>query len=36
MRAGQAAVVADNKLEPQESTAIRTLAEALGLDPEKF
>jgi tellurite resistance protein len=36
MRAGQAAVVADNKLEPQESAAMRTLAEALGLDPEKF
>ena len=36
MRAGQAALVADNKLELQESAAIRTLAEALGLDPEKF
>jgi tellurite resistance protein len=36
MRAGQAALVADNKLEPQESAAVRTLAEALGLDPEKF
>lgn len=36
MRAAQDAVVADNKLAPQESTAIRTLAEALGLDPEKF
>jgi tellurite resistance protein TerB len=36
MRAGQAALVADNKLELQENAAIRTLAEALGLDPEKF
>lgn len=36
MRSAQAALVADNKLEPQESTAIRVLAEALGLDPENF
>jgi tellurite resistance protein len=36
MRAGQAAAVADNKLELQENAAIRQLAEALGLDPEKF
>jgi tellurite resistance protein len=36
MRAGQAAAVADNKLELQENAAIRKLAEALGLDPEKF
>ena len=36
MRVAQAAVVADNKLELQESEAIRSLAEALGLDPEKY
>jgi tellurite resistance protein len=36
MRAAQAAVVADNKLEPQENTAMRSLAEALGLAPEDY
>jgi tellurite resistance protein len=36
MRAAQAAVVADNKVEPQENVAVRTLAEALGLDPEEY
>lgn len=36
MRAAQAALVADSKLEPQENTAIRTLAEALELNPDQF
>lgn len=36
MRAAQAAVVADNKLEAQENAAVIALAEALGLDPNKF
>lgn len=36
MRIAQAAVVADDRLEPQESVAVRTLAEALGLDPEAY
>ncbi len=36
MRSAQAALVADGKLEPQENAAIRALAEALKLDPEKF
>ncbi len=36
MRAGQAAAVADSKLELQENAAIRKLAEALGLDPDKY
>jgi len=36
MRVAQAAVVADNKLEPQENVAVRSLAEALGLDPETY
>ncbi len=36
MRAAQAALVADNKLELQENVAIRSLAEALGLDPEDY
>jgi tellurite resistance protein len=36
MRVAQAAVVADNRLEPQENVAIRSLAEALGLDPETY
>lgn len=36
MRIAQAAVVADGKLEAQENVAIRTLAEALELDPEKY
>ncbi len=36
MRVAQAAVVADGKLELQENKAISSLAEALGLDPEKF
>lgn len=36
MRVAQAAVVADGKLEAQENKAIASLAEALGLDPEKF
>ncbi len=36
MRAAQAALVADSKLEPQENAAIRALAEALKLDPEEF
>ena len=36
MRAAQAALVADNKLEAQENAAIVALAEALGLDPNKF
>lgn len=36
MRAAQAAAVADGKLELQENVALRTLAEALGLDPESY
>jgi len=36
MRAAQAAVVADNRLDPQENVAIRSLAEALGLNPEEY
>jgi tellurite resistance protein len=36
MRAAQAAAVADGKLELQENVAVRTLAEALGLDPETY
>jgi tellurite resistance protein len=36
MRIAQAAVVADDRFEPQESVAVRTLAEALGLDPETY
>jgi tellurite resistance protein len=36
MRAAQAAVVADNKLELQENAAVRSLAEALELDPESY
>jgi tellurite resistance protein len=36
MRAAQAALVADNKLELQENAALQSLAEALGLDPEKY
>jgi tellurite resistance protein len=36
MRAAQAALVADEKDELQENLAIRTLAEALGLDPGKY
>jgi len=36
MRVAQAAVVADGKLDPQENVAVRTLAEALELNPEKY
>src|SRR5262245_7867377 len=36
IRAAQAAVVADGKLDPQENVAIRTLAEALGLNPDEY
>ena len=36
MRAAQAALVADNKLELQENAAVIALAEALGLDPNNF
>ena len=36
MRAAQAAVVADNKLELQENAAISALAEALGLNPDQY
>jgi tellurite resistance protein len=36
MRVAQAAAVADNRLELQENVAIRSLAEALGLDPETW
>lgn len=36
MRVAQAAVIADGKLEAQENVAIRTLAEALGLDPKAY
>jgi tellurite resistance protein len=36
MRAAQAAVVADNKLELQENVAVRSLAEALGLNPDSY
>ena len=36
MRIAQAAVVADRKLEEQESGAIRMLADALGLDPNTY
>ena len=36
MRAAQTALVADSKLEPQENTAIRVLAEALALDPDRY
>ena len=36
MRAAQAALVADHEDRPNESAAIRALAIALGLDPEKY
>jgi len=36
MRAAQAAVVADNKLELQENVAVRSLAEALALEPDEY
>ncbi|HVY90547.1 MAG TPA: TerB family tellurite resistance protein [Hyphomonadaceae bacterium] len=36
MRAAEAAVVADGKVEQQENLAIQKLAEALGLDPEDY
>jgi uncharacterized tellurite resistance protein B-like protein len=36
MRIAQVAVVADRKLEDQESGAIRMLADALGLDPDAY
>ena len=36
MKAAQAAAVADNKLEAQENAAVIALAEALGLDPNKY
>lgn len=36
MRVAQAAIVADGKIELQENKAISMLADALGLDPEKF
>lgn len=36
IRAAQAAVVADNRIDPQENVAIRSLAEALGLNPDQY
>jgi hypothetical protein len=36
MRSAQAAVVADNRLELQENAAVRSLAEALALDPNIY
>lgn len=36
MRIAQAAVVADGKLEAQENVAVSTLAEALGLETDKY
>lgn len=36
MKVAQSAVVADGKLELQENTAVRALADALGLNPEKY
>jgi tellurite resistance protein len=36
MRAAQAALIADRIVTPQETGAIRTLAAALGLDPEAY
>jgi tellurite resistance protein len=36
MRIAQAAVVADGKLEAQENVAVRALAEALGLEADKY
>lgn len=36
MRVAQSAVVADGKLEAQENVAVRTLAEALGLEADKY
>lgn len=36
MRVAQAAIIADRKLEDQETGAIRMLADALGLDPENY
>lgn len=36
MRAAQAALVADNEDLPNENAAIRALAIAMGLDPEKY
>jgi tellurite resistance protein len=36
MRIAQAAVVADGKLEAQDNVAVRTLAEALSLNPDNY
>jgi hypothetical protein len=36
MRAAQAAVVADGVEKDQESVAVRALAEALDLNPDKY
>jgi tellurite resistance protein len=36
MRIAQAAAIADGKLEAQENKAIQSLAEALGLNPDKY
>jgi tellurite resistance protein len=36
MRAAQAALIADGVEREQENTAVRTLAEALGLDPNAY
>lgn len=34
MRAAQTAIVADQRIEPQENMAIRAIADALSLDPD--
>lgn len=34
LRAAQAAIIADQRIEPQENTAIRAIADALNLDPD--
>ncbi len=36
MRVAQSAVIADGKVELQENIAVTSLAEALGLDPNKY
>ncbi|MFW5876567.1 MAG: TerB family tellurite resistance protein [Myxococcota bacterium] len=36
VRAGQIAVVADERLQPPEETALREICERLGLDPELY
>lgn len=36
VRAGQVAVVADERLQPPEEAALREICERLGLDPERY